>query len=79
MSSGGGACSPGPVSHVHAPPGVPAAPAAPDALPNEKMRPLTLAGQLDKLAALTRGEAVDLATLQEALSVQEIVEGILAA
>lgn len=53
--------------------------AAPDALPNEKMRPLTLAGQLDKLAALTRGEPVDLATLQEALSVQEIVEGILAA
>lgn len=52
--------------------------AAPDALPNEKMRPLTLAGQLDKLAALTRGEAVDLATLQEALSVQDIVEGILA-
>ncbi|MEI6160544.1 MAG: Gfo/Idh/MocA family oxidoreductase [Roseococcus sp.] len=52
--------------------------AAPDALPNEKMRPLTLAGQLDKLAALTRGEAVDLATLQEALSIQEIVEGILA-
>jgi predicted dehydrogenase len=52
--------------------------AAPDALPNEKMRPLTLAGQLDKLAALTRGEVVDLATLQEALSVQEIVEGILA-
>jgi predicted dehydrogenase len=53
--------------------------AAPDALPNEKMRPLTLAGQLDKLAALTRGEAVDLATLQEALSVQEVVEAILAA
>ena len=52
--------------------------AAPDALPNEKMRPLTLAGQLDKLAALTRGEVVDLATLQEALSIQEIVEGILA-
>ncbi len=52
--------------------------AAPDALPNEKMRPLTLAGQLDKLAALTRGEAMDLATLGEALAVQEIVEGILA-
>lgn len=53
--------------------------AAADALPNEKMRPLTLAGQLDKLAALTRGEAVDLATLEEALAVQEVVEGILAA
>ena len=51
---------------------------APDALPNERMRPMTLAGQLDKLAALTRGESVDLATLQEALAVQEIVEGILA-
>lgn len=51
---------------------------APDALPNEKMRPLTLAGQLDKLAALTRGETVDLATLGEALAVQEVVEGILA-
>ena len=33
----------------------------------------------EKLAALTRGHAVDLATLEEALSVQEIVEGILAA
>ena len=32
-----------------------------------------------RLAALTRGEAVDLATLEEALSVQEIVERILAA
>ena len=51
---------------------------APDALPNEKMRPMVLQGQLDKLAALTRGEAVNLATLREALEVQEIVEGILA-
>lgn len=50
-----------------------------DALPNERMRPVTLSRQLDKLAALTRGQAVDLATLAEALSVQEIVEGILAA
>lgn len=50
-----------------------------DALPNERMRPVTLARQLDKLAALTRGETVDLATLAEALSVQDIVEGILAA
>ena len=51
---------------------------APDALPNEKMRPLVLQGQLDKLAALTRGEAVNLATLREALEVQEVVEAILA-
>ena len=51
---------------------------APDALPNEKMRPLVLKGQLDKLAALTRSEAVNLATLREALEVQEIVEAILA-
>lgn len=53
--------------------------AAPDALPNPQMRPLTLSRQLDKLAALTRGEAVDLATLKEALAVQEVVEAILAA
>ena len=49
----------------------------PDALPNEKMRPMVLRGQLSKLAALTRGEPQDLATLREALEVQEIVEGIL--
>ena len=52
---------------------------APDALPNPAMRPLVLRGQLDKLAALTRGERVDLATLREALEVQEIVEAILGA
>ncbi|WP_368417059.1 Gfo/Idh/MocA family protein [Falsiroseomonas sp.] len=51
---------------------------APDALPNEKMRPLVLKGQLDKLAALTRGETTDLATLREALEVQEVVEAMLA-
>lgn len=51
---------------------------APDALPNERMRPMVLRGQLDKLAALTRGEATDLATLREALEVQEVVEAILA-
>jgi predicted dehydrogenase len=50
---------------------------APDALPNERMRPLVLKGQLDKLAALTRGGQVGLATLREALEVQEIVEAIL--
>ena len=42
------------------------------------MRPLVLKGQLDKLAALTRGETTDLATLREALEVQEVVEAILA-
>lgn len=51
--------------------------AAPDALPNERMRPMVLKGQLDKVAALTRGEAQNLATLREALEVQEIVEAIL--
>ena len=52
---------------------------SPDALPNERMRPLVLKGQLDKLAALTRGEAADLATLREALEVQEAAEAILGA
>ncbi|TCI00325.1 Gfo/Idh/MocA family oxidoreductase [Roseococcus sp. SYP-B2431] len=51
---------------------------APDAMPNAEMRPLTLAGQLDKLAALARGEETELASLAEALSVMEAVEGILA-
>lgn len=50
---------------------------APDARPNAEMRPLTLRGQLDKLAALRRGEATELATLEEALAVQEAVEAIL--
>ncbi|HEV7266552.1 MAG TPA: Gfo/Idh/MocA family oxidoreductase [Falsiroseomonas sp.] len=53
--------------------------AAPDALPNERMRPQVLRGQLDKVAALTRGEAQNLATLREALEVQEVVEEILGA
>lgn len=51
---------------------------AADALPNPQMRPLTLARQLDKLAALTDGMRVDLASLEEALAVQEAVEAILA-
>ena len=51
--------------------------AAPDAMPNEKMRPLVLKGQLDKVAALTTGAPQNLATLREALEVQEIVERIL--
>jgi predicted dehydrogenase len=51
--------------------------AAPDALPNDRMRPLVLKGQLDKVAALTRGERHNLATLREALEVQEVAEAIL--
>ncbi len=50
---------------------------APDALPNEAARPLVLARQLDKVAALAKGLPQDLATLREALEVQEIVEAIL--
>jgi predicted dehydrogenase len=52
---------------------------APDAIPNEKARPLILARQLDKVAALTHGQPQDLATLEEALAVQEVVEAILTA
>jgi predicted dehydrogenase len=50
---------------------------APDALPNERMRPMVLRDQLSKLAALTKGEPQNLATLREALEVQEVVEAIL--
>lgn len=52
---------------------------APDALPNEKARPLALKRQLEGVTRLARGEPHHLATLAEALNVQEIVEGILAA
>jgi predicted dehydrogenase len=52
---------------------------ASDAIPNEKARPLILARQLDKVAALTEGKDQDLATLEEALAVQEVVEAILSA
>ncbi|MBL6076975.1 Gfo/Idh/MocA family oxidoreductase [Belnapia sp. T18] len=52
---------------------------APDALPNERMRPLVLRDQLTGVAAMTRGEPHSLATLREALEVQEVVEAILAA
>jgi predicted dehydrogenase len=48
-----------------------------DTISNERMRPLVLARQLDKVAALTRGEQTNLATLDEALQVQTIVEQIL--
>lgn len=52
---------------------------APDALPNERMRPMVLRRQLDGVAAMTRGAPHHLATLREALEVQEIVEAVLAA
>ncbi len=44
---------------------------------HDKTRPLVLKRQIDKLAALTRGAPHDLATVGEALAVQEIVEAIL--
>lgn len=50
---------------------------APGALPNERMRPLVLRDQLRAVAAMTRGEEHRLATLREALAVQEMVEGML--
>jgi predicted dehydrogenase len=49
-----------------------------DTIPHEMMRPLVLRRQLEAVAAMTRGEAHPLATLQEALAVQEAVEAILA-
>jgi predicted dehydrogenase len=51
---------------------------APDALPNEEARPIALRRQLEGVARLARGEPHHLATLREALDVQEIVESILA-
>lgn len=51
---------------------------APDAMPNERARPLALKRQLEGVVNLARGEAHHLATLEEALNVQEIVEAILA-
>jgi predicted dehydrogenase len=53
--------------------------APPDAVPNVKARPMILKRQLDKVDAMTRGEAHNLATLGEALEVQGIVERILEA
>ena len=53
--------------------------AAPDALPQERARPLVLREQMRKAAAMARGEPHGLATLREALDVQEVVEAILAA
>jgi len=50
----------------------------PDALPNERMRPLVLRRQLEGVARMTRGEPHHLATLAEAFAVQQVVESILA-
>jgi len=50
----------------------------PDALPNERMRPLVLKRQLDGVARMTQGEPHPLATIQEAFDVQTVVETILA-
>ena len=49
-----------------------------DALPQEQARPLALKRQLEGVVKLTRGEAHHLATLADALNVQETVEAILA-
>ena len=51
--------------------------ADPDALPNERMRPLVLKRQLDGVARMTAGEPHPLATVAEAFDVQTIVESIL--
>ncbi len=51
---------------------------AADALPQERARLLALKRQLEGVARLARGEPHHLATLADALNVQEIVEGILA-
>jgi predicted dehydrogenase len=50
----------------------------PAAMPNERMRPLVLRRQLEGVARMTRGESHALATLQEGLDVQEVVEAVLA-
>jgi predicted dehydrogenase len=50
----------------------------PDAIPNERARPIALRRQLEGVVRMTRGEAHSLATLAEALEVQEVVEAILA-
>jgi predicted dehydrogenase len=51
--------------------------AMPGALPQEDARPIALKRQLEGVARLTRGQSHHLATLSEALEVQEIVEAIL--
>ncbi|MCJ2072507.1 Gfo/Idh/MocA family oxidoreductase [Methylobacterium sp. J-030] len=50
----------------------------PGAIPNEKLRPITLRRQLEGVVRMVRGEPHHLATFAEALAVQEAVEAILA-
>lgn len=49
----------------------------PDAIPNERLRPITLRRQIEGVVRMARGEPHPLATFAEALDVQEVVEGIL--
>jgi len=49
----------------------------PDAVPNERLRPVVLRRQLEQVARMTRGEAHQLATVTEAFDVQQVVEAIL--
>jgi len=49
----------------------------PDAVPNERLRPLVLRRQLEQVARMTRGEPHHLATVTEAFDVQQVVEAIL--
>jgi predicted dehydrogenase len=51
----------------------------PDALANERMRPIALKRQLEGVAAMTAGQPHHLATISEAFDVQTIVEAILVA
>lgn len=51
--------------------------ADPAAAENARMRPLVLRRQLEGVARMTAGQAHHLATLEEALAVQEVVEAIL--
>ncbi|MCJ2048237.1 Gfo/Idh/MocA family protein [Methylobacterium sp. J-070] len=49
-----------------------------DAIPNARLRPITLRRQIEGVVRMARGEPHPLATFAEALDVQEIVEAILA-
>lgn len=52
--------------------------ADPDAPPRDQLRPRSLRRQLEGVLRFARGEPHQLATLAEALNVQEIVEGVIA-
>ena len=51
----------------------------PEAMPNEKARPLVLRRQLEQVACMAKGEPHRLARVEEAFEVQAIVEAILRA